>query len=77
VLMGYGGQTLRDAEERLEAVYAKGFLPFAMLYRDVRDEWEWSAEWKALQKKWCRPAAYRAKPIANSTEELFQEGNPQ
>jgi len=60
VLIGYGDETLTEAEQRCEAVYRKGFLPFAMLFRDkvgqTRDR-----RWKRLQKKWARPAIYRGK----------------
>jgi len=64
VMIGYGGETLRDAEARLEEVYGLGFLPFAQLYRGesplapIVEEY---AKWKALARKWSRPAAYRSK----------------
>lgn len=59
VLLGFNGESLSQAEKRLEAVYTLGFLPFAMLYRRPSAPKEWDAEWKKLQKKWCRPAAFR------------------
>jgi len=48
---------LAQAESRLERVYdaGNGFLPFAMLFDGKKDD----PEWRALQRKWCRPAAYR------------------
>lgn len=58
VLIGYGSESLSMAERRLEAVYALGFLPFAQLYRSETPI-GWSREWRALAKKWSRPAAYR------------------
>lgn len=58
VLIGHNGEAIGDAENRLERIYKLGFLPFAMLFRDVKPK-RWSREWRALQKKWCRPAAYR------------------
>jgi hypothetical protein len=36
-----------------------GFLPFAQLYKST-GKTEWSKEWKDLQRKWCRPAAYKS-----------------
>lgn len=59
VLMGFRGETIQDAERRVEAVYRAGFLPFAQLYRDVVPT-AWSIEWRALARKWSRPAAYRS-----------------
>lgn len=56
VLIGYKDDTLDRAKSRLERVYEgeRGFLPFAMLHDQNTDY-----EWKKLQTKWCRPAAYR------------------
>lgn len=66
VLIGYNGDSPYHAEKRLELVYAAGFLPFAMLYQPIHGRIGWSQEWKALQRKWARPAAYRCvKTIAN------------
>lgn len=60
VLMGFQGETLTEAETRVERVYELGFLPFAQLYQgDERTTY--SPEWRALARKWSRPAAYRAK----------------
>ena len=55
VLLAYSEhETLADAERRLETVYELGFLPFAQLYQDT-----FHPEWKALARKWSRPALYR------------------
>jgi hypothetical protein len=64
VLISYNGDTLLDAERRLEAVYKKGFLPFAMRYRPPSDGWDESfiyqdRDWNILTRKWTRPAWYR------------------
>jgi len=60
VLIGFGGPAepvyLEAAERRLEAVYAKGFLPFAQLYRSAIGDEKYPKEWKALARKWSRPA---------------------
>lgn len=58
-LIGYACETLDDAEARLAAIYEAGFLPFAQLYRDPVPK-IWPAEWRALARKWSRPAAYRS-----------------
>lgn len=60
VLIGFNNESLRQAERRLESVYRLGFLPFAMLYRAPESNAKaWSHDWLALQKKWCRPAAFK------------------
>lgn len=69
VMIGFGDERVTEAERRLEAVYAKGFLPFAQLYRGPHDE-SWGTCWKNLQRKWSRPAAYRGKSA------ISREGRP-
>jgi len=61
VLIGFGGEKLCEAESRLERVYAMGFLPFAQLYSGPSQGLGDGVpqEWKALARKWSRPAAYR------------------
>lgn len=58
-LAGFGDDTIEGAETRLSAIYRLGFLPFAQLYRDEKPR-VWSAAWRALARKWSRPAAYRS-----------------
>ena len=61
VLIGESGESLSSAEKRLEKVYDLGFLPFAMLYRtDNSGTTGHTKEWRNLQRKWCRPAAFQA-----------------
>jgi hypothetical protein len=61
VMIGYDGESIRDAETRLEKVYSMGFLPFSQLYQG--EKWiEYPKEWKKLNRKWSRPAAYRKAP---------------
>lgn len=50
-------ETYGQAKERLEAVYAMGFFPFAQLYRGDSPI-SYSQAWKDLARKWSRPAAY-------------------
>lgn len=60
VLIGYDqSESIKDAEDRLKAVYQLGFLPFAMLYRPKDRSIAWTLDWTKLQRKWCRPAIYR------------------
>lgn len=61
VLCAYGGETIQQAEARLERVWEAGALPFAQLYQPA-DHWiEYSPEWRALQRTYTRPAAMFAK----------------
>jgi len=53
VLVGYGNDTVLEAQKRLEWVYNLGALPFAMLYHT-------HIEWKKLHRLWTRPAAMRS-----------------
>jgi len=59
VMIGYNGEALRDAEARLERVYELGFDPFSQLYQPEQ-RLDYPATWRALNRKWSRPAAYRA-----------------
>ena len=59
VLIGFGNESILDAEKRLNNVYELGFLPFAQLYQNEHKR-PWSPEWDKLQRKWCRPAAYKS-----------------
>lgn len=64
VMVGFGGEKLIDAERRLEAVYAKGFLPFCQPYKPVEAEFGWCPGEDRetilrVVRKWSRPATYR------------------
>jgi hypothetical protein len=50
VLIGYPGDTLEDAEKRLEQTCEAGFMPAAMLFEND------TKEWKSFQREWMRPA---------------------
>lgn len=63
VMIGYE-DTVQSAERRLRAVYNMGFLPFAQLYQSEIKRPR-TQEWDRLQRKWCRPAAYRTKDAIN------------
>ena len=60
-MIGYDDEPLPAAERRLEQVLELGFMPFCQLYQPptaLMPTKVYGAEWKAVMKKWCRPAAY-------------------
>jgi hypothetical protein len=57
-MIGYDAETLADAQRRIERVFELGFMPFCQLYRPDEGTREYSPEWRALRRKWSRPAAY-------------------
>ena len=62
VLVGYGDETIQEAEARLERVFNLGFLPFAQLYIDEKGQrTSDNKEWRKLLKIWSRPAFFKAK----------------
>lgn len=61
VMVGFGGETIDEARERLEAVWEAGAMPFCQLYRPPRDaRLEYPPEWRVLQKEWSRPAPMKS-----------------
>lgn len=60
-MFGYEGETLTEAEKRIERVFEMGFMPFSQLYQppfaDVPTK-IYGSDWKAVNRKWSRPAAY-------------------
>jgi len=56
VLLGFGNDTIEKATKRLEAVWAIGCLPFAQLFQPPDHHIQYSAQWKALARRWSRPA---------------------
>ena len=57
VLIAFGGETIPEAQERLEAVWDIGCLPFAQLYQPPDHFIRYSQEWRDLARVWSRPAA--------------------
>ncbi len=58
-MIGYGGETLSDAEARIEKVFNLDFMPFCQLYQPVTGpRIFYSKPWLQLRRKWARPAAY-------------------
>ena len=62
VLVGYENETPEEAEVRLIRVFSLGFMPFSMLYRGPLAGAKMSSDpaWRALIRKWCNPARYKA-----------------
>lgn len=50
-------ETIVQAEERLQAIWDLGGMPFAQLYQPSDKRVEYSQEWKSLRRTWSRPAA--------------------
>ena len=59
-LIGFNEETIPQAEARLETVWALGGMPFAQLYQPADRYITYNHEWRALAKKWSRPAAMKA-----------------
>jgi hypothetical protein len=60
VMIGYNGETLQEAEERLQEVWNIGCLPFSQLYQPPDKRIKYSREWRILNRNWSRPAIMRA-----------------
>ncbi len=62
VLVGYREEIPQEAEARLMRVFNLGFMPFSMLYRsqEVEQRMHRDPAWRALVRKWCNPARYKA-----------------
>ncbi len=61
VLIGYKGDTLEKAENRLRRAWEIGTLPFAMKYRPLNQQWDDTylfkeRDWNLLARQWTRPA---------------------
>jgi hypothetical protein len=57
VLIGYNGETISEATERLETVWKLGGLPFAQLYQPPHAFLCYPDAWKQLARTFSRPAA--------------------
>jgi len=66
VLLAFNNETILEAQERLEAVWALGFMPFAQLYQPADKYIQYSKDWRALARTWSRPAAMKAYMRANN-----------
>ena len=63
VLAGYRGDTLEKAESRCIEIVKIGAYPFMMLYQPDQ-KIKYSKEWRALHRKWMRPAAWKSYMVA-------------
>lgn len=59
-LIGYPGDTIGSAEDRLRKCVALGIAPMAMLYRDERGDRD--IEWARFSRTWARPAMIQMQP---------------
>jgi len=59
VLVGYPGDTMPAAEERLEFCVEHGYMPMAMLYRDETGGYD--REWRQFQRTWANQVILGAK----------------
>ena len=59
-MIGYDDvpETLEQANARIQRVFDLGFMPFCQLYKPDDYVKVYPEEWKAVQRKWARPAAY-------------------
>jgi len=55
VLLGFNGETIEEAERRLQKLFKLGFMPFAQLFRST-EKMVYPPEWRKLVKTWSRPA---------------------
>jgi hypothetical protein len=61
VLIGFNGETMVHAENRLREVFNAGALPYAMLYQPPTDKkLIWPIEWRRFARLWQRPAIIKA-----------------
>lgn len=58
-LIGYHGDSIDSALNRLMQIVKLGMFPFAMLYRDRRGSLP-SRSWRIFQRTWARPASIAA-----------------
>lgn len=75
-MIGYEGETLAEAEKRIERVFELGFMPFSQLYQPPFAHVPtkiYGADWKAVNRKWSRPAAYMGE--GKSKEPSFDFAN--
>jgi hypothetical protein len=76
ILIGYQGDTFEKAEKRLLQAWEAGFMPFAMLFRYRRGNYD--KEWRRFQREWANPTIVGYKLKNNETvkreSDLFAVG---
>jgi hypothetical protein len=73
-MIGYGDETLAEAERRIERVFNLGFMPFSQLYQppDAKQPTKiYGADWKAVNRKWSRPAWYMSQGFPQIPQTLL------
>lgn len=65
-MIGYNGESLADADRRLNRTLELGFLPFCQLYQ-TDERKVYSLEWRRLCRKWARPAAMLSTGVKNES----------
>lgn len=60
VLIGYGNETLEQAEQRLKEVWEAGAMPFSQLYQPADKYIDYDQDWRDLNRVWSRPAIMKA-----------------
>lgn len=69
VLVGANGETVEQAERRCRVVFAKGFLPYAQLYRGLNSGPS-RGDWHDFCHYWCQPKLYRKKESGRNESDL-------
>jgi len=75
VLVGHPRDTIDSAETRLRRAWRAGFLPFAMLWRDL--EGKRDPTWRRFARTWCRPASVKVQCALEAVEALATAPNRQ
>lgn len=71
VLIGWNGESIKQADKRCEQVYRLGFLPMAMLYKNDETRVKVDDDWRKLARHWSRPAIYRSNIDLHSSPLIF------
>lgn len=74
VMIGFGDETISEAEDRLKEAWNIGCLPFSQLYQPPEHYIQWSKDWRELNRNWSRPAITRTIMKAQDLP-LFQEAD--
>jgi hypothetical protein len=75
VLVGHPRDTIDDAETRLRRAWRAGFMPFAMLWRDLDGKRD--PGWRRFARTWCRPASIKVQCAREIVEALTTAPNRQ
>lgn len=63
------GDDYVENENRLMMVYRLGFLPFAQLYRNDKNDIVYDKKWRDLARTWSRPAIMKTKMLLAGRKE--------